>query len=386
MFEYSVLLMSNDYTSMDYTRVVLADFGMAAHRAGVASCDAVLDTLHGTPEFAAPELLVLAKRSKAAGSNNTSKKGEVQRKTNQENMRRPQRQRSSSSSSSPRNVDALHLRAPASERGRDNSRANLTPNAKNAARNRSSSKRRHSLSGSEVGDETVRRSVGVGGQSSAISMFGQNNDNDRDRARMSWNSASSPPVHAGGSDEGHAARVHSGMSADEVESFWEEHEDKYTCLVDIWAAGAVLYVMLSAHTPFCSKGNIPRMVKRIIEGRYDFRAELWREVSDDAKDMIKSMMVVLPHDRPTASQCLSHPFLSGRPLEHETEHWRVSTPFGSEYDAQGSSLRYIERDQWRTASLERMETEAFGIESPKMPSPLDRHRGPVPLCTTLSNL
>ena len=55
----NVLVVSSDKSSPDYWTVKLSDFGLSVQRESVM--ENVMSTLHGTPEFAAPEVLLLSK-------------------------------------------------------------------------------------------------------------------------------------------------------------------------------------------------------------------------------------------------------------------------------------------------------------------------------------
>jgi serine/threonine protein kinase len=55
----NVLVVSSDELSPDYWTVKLSDFGLSVQRESVM--ENVMSTLHGTPEFAAPEVLLLSK-------------------------------------------------------------------------------------------------------------------------------------------------------------------------------------------------------------------------------------------------------------------------------------------------------------------------------------
>jgi serine/threonine protein kinase len=87
--------------------------------------------------------------------------------------------------------------------------------------------------------------------------------------------------------------------------------DKYSCQVDNWAAGCVLYTMLSLSTPFQSNGrtNIPGMIDRILSGKYSFKASVWSSISEDTKGLIKGLICVDPSERFNAKLALQHPAL-----------------------------------------------------------------------------
>jgi len=48
----------------------------------------------------------------------------------------------------------------------------------------------------------------------------------------------------------------------------------------------------------------------IKKGEFDFPAPYWDDVSDDAKSLIRQILVVNPKERLNAEQILSHPWLT----------------------------------------------------------------------------
>ncbi len=79
-------------------------------------------------------------------------------------------------------------------------------------------------------------------------------------------------------------------------------------LADIWAAGVVLYYLLSGTFPF--KGGSPEEIgKSIAESKL---AELdSNKVSSGAAELVRAMLTADPSHRFTAFAALQHPFLSG---------------------------------------------------------------------------
>lgn len=91
----------------------------------------------------------------------------------------------------------------------------------------------------------------------------------------------------------------------------------YSCKVDNWAAGCVLYTMISATTPFRPVPNMCLMVDRIIRGSFDFApTNIW---SDASADLIRQLLRVDPEERPSALQALAHPALAGSDLACRTD-------------------------------------------------------------------
>ena len=79
--------------------------------------------------------------------------------------------------------------------------------------------------------------------------------------------------------------------------------------VDIWACGVILFLLLEGYPPFWHSDD-RKLMLLIVEGCYSLPARYWDRVSDDAKDLVKRMLVVYPHKRVTAFKALNHPWIS----------------------------------------------------------------------------
>ena len=82
----------------------------------------------------------------------------------------------------------------------------------------------------------------------------------------------------------------------------------YTCKVDIWSAGVLLYVMLSGVLPWDESSEI-RLVRSIQRAEIKFEEDPWPNISQEAKDLISSMLMKEPEQRITLSFILQHPWL-----------------------------------------------------------------------------
>ena len=82
----------------------------------------------------------------------------------------------------------------------------------------------------------------------------------------------------------------------------------YGVEVDLWACGVIMYTLLVGFPPFWHRKQLV-MLRNIMEGKYEFVSPEWDGISDNAKDMVRSLLVTNPQKRMTASQALSHPFL-----------------------------------------------------------------------------
>jgi serine/threonine protein kinase len=80
--------------------------------------------------------------------------------------------------------------------------------------------------------------------------------------------------------------------------------------VDMWAMGVVLYMLLGGYPPFYEPEDSRQAVfNRILAASYEFHPENWAEVSDEAKDLIRQLLVVDPTQRLAVNQALAHPWI-----------------------------------------------------------------------------
>jgi len=89
---------------------------------------------------------------------------------------------------------------------------------------------------------------------------------------------------------------------------------------DMWSVGVICYVLLVGYPPFAGD-NQAELFRQIRTGEYDFPKDDWDHICDEAKDLIKLLLVVNPMQRMTAAEALEHEWmmededvLSGRDL------------------------------------------------------------------------
>ena len=80
-------------------------------------------------------------------------------------------------------------------------------------------------------------------------------------------------------------------------------QGKYTIKCDVWSCGVILYIMLCGNPPFYSKDE-KILKEKICNFQYDFSNPLFNKISDDAKDLIKSIFVECER-RPNISEILN---------------------------------------------------------------------------------
>ncbi|KAK8840101.1 hypothetical protein M9Y10_031038 [Tritrichomonas musculus] len=85
-----------------------------------------------------------------------------------------------------------------------------------------------------------------------------------------------------------------------------------TSKVDIWAVGVCTFFMLTGRQPFEGRTR-ESTVNKILRSDYRFPQNL--HISGEAKDFIKKIFRVDPYMRPSATELLSHPFLTKKDNE-----------------------------------------------------------------------
>ena len=81
--------------------------------------------------------------------------------------------------------------------------------------------------------------------------------------------------------------------------------------VDVWALGVILFIMLSGNFPF-NHSDQTTLFRTIVKGEFSFEVDKhkWVGVSEDAKDLIRKILVVEESKRFALDQILEHPWMN----------------------------------------------------------------------------
>jgi calcium/calmodulin-dependent protein kinase I len=90
-----------------------------------------------------------------------------------------------------------------------------------------------------------------------------------------------------------------------------QERPEYDAKVDVWALGVITYILLCGFPPFYHPNNT-ELFRLIRRGHFEFPSPYWDNVSQDAKDFVRSMLVVKSHERPTIAQVLQHKWMTGK--------------------------------------------------------------------------
>ncbi|KAL7303269.1 hypothetical protein TKK_0004463 [Trichogramma kaykai] len=80
---------------------------------------------------------------------------------------------------------------------------------------------------------------------------------------------------------------------------------------DMWSIGVICYVLLSGLSPFMGDTDVETMANVTI-AKYDFDHEAFADISEDAKDFIRCLLVKDIAARASATDCREHPWLGVR--------------------------------------------------------------------------
>ncbi|KAK9462805.1 kinase-like domain-containing protein [Lipomyces oligophaga] len=107
-------------------------------------------------------------------------------------------------------------------------------------------------------------------------------------------------------------------------------QDGHSLEVDLWSVGIILYAMLVGKPPFQSK-DVNVIYKRIKANDYRFPEDV--NISDDARDLIQSLLNKDPKARPSLDDIVDHPFFYGETPSYlpvtcleGVPHWKHLTP------------------------------------------------------------
>jgi calcium-dependent protein kinase len=74
----------------------------------------------------------------------------------------------------------------------------------------------------------------------------------------------------------------------------------------MWSAGCILYIMISGYPPFDGETH-EEIFESILEGDVDFSENVWKTVSEEAKNLIINLLTN-ENDRLTPKAALKHPW------------------------------------------------------------------------------
>jgi calcium-dependent protein kinase len=87
-------------------------------------------------------------------------------------------------------------------------------------------------------------------------------------------------------------------------------EKSYTSQCDLWSLGVIVFILLAGYMPF--SGSEAVQTKNISEGKYKWKPERWKNVSEDATNFVKALLQLDPKKRLDAQKALDHTWIANR--------------------------------------------------------------------------
>jgi calcium-dependent protein kinase len=87
---------------------------------------------------------------------------------------------------------------------------------------------------------------------------------------------------------------------------------------DVWSCGVIMYILLCGYPPFKGK-NHKEIFEKIKTGKFSFAGIEWRNISKEAKYMIKRMLTFDPEKRLSADEALVDVWLTSLTKMSATE-------------------------------------------------------------------
>jgi len=83
---------------------------------------------------------------------------------------------------------------------------------------------------------------------------------------------------------------------------------RYSTPADLWSAGVLLYMMLSARPPFTASSD-GGVLKKVRAGQYSLGGPIWDNISALSKNLVASLMTFDVNTRPSATEAMRHEWL-----------------------------------------------------------------------------
>ena len=81
----------------------------------------------------------------------------------------------------------------------------------------------------------------------------------------------------------------------------------------MWSCGVIIFLLLllACDLPFVERSQ-KELFRNIVMGRYEFEEESWSNVSDDARDLVRKLLVTDPSRRLSSREAMASPWMRTR--------------------------------------------------------------------------
>eukprot|EP00980_Cylindrotheca_fusiformis_P030184 scaffold24525_cov162-Cylindrotheca_fusiformis.AAC.1 len=97
-----------------------------------------------------------------------------------------------------------------------------------------------------------------------------------------------------------------------------ENKPAYDVSCDMWTIGVIVFIMLGGYYPFRAKKEID-VLKKVRYGEFKFHEKFWKDISEDAKSLVRQLMTVDPEQRISASDALKSSWIYSDSLVLKTD-------------------------------------------------------------------
>lgn len=87
---------------------------------------------------------------------------------------------------------------------------------------------------------------------------------------------------------------------------------KYNEKCDVWSIGVIMYILLSGKPPF-DGANDQEITENVKVGTFQMKDKIWKDISQDAKNLIKQMLTYDPAARIPAKEALKNKWFENAP-------------------------------------------------------------------------
>ena len=96
-------------------------------------------------------------------------------------------------------------------------------------------------------------------------------------------------------------------------------EGTYSEKCDVWSVGVIMYILLCGEPPF-NAATDEEVVELIKQGEFEMEGEHWDHVTDEAKNLIASLLLTEANGRLSAQEAFQHPWFDlCKAIEEEGE-------------------------------------------------------------------